>query len=65
LKQVRDGHLHWATVVADFLETFEVLLPLDDFDFAEWIHWEWVEVILKKCARKIREVGKQGRGGNK
>jgi hypothetical protein len=35
LKQLRDGPLHWETVVADFLETFETWLPLENFDNAE------------------------------
>jgi len=33
-KQVRDEPLHWETAVAHFLETFEVWLPLDNFDNA-------------------------------
>jgi len=37
LKQLRDGPLHWATVVADLLETFEMWLPLENFDMADWI----------------------------
>jgi len=65
LKQVRDGPLYWATVVADFLETFEVWLPLDNFDNAEWICQQWVEMFLKKCASEIREPRKKGRRGNK
>jgi len=60
LKQLRNGPLHWATAVADFLETFESWLPLDIFDNAEWIHPQWVEMILKKCATEIREVRKKG-----
>jgi len=40
-------------------------LPLDTFDNAELIHCQWVEMILKKCASKIREVRKKGRRGNK
>jgi len=52
-------------VVADFLETFEVWLPLDNFDNAEWICQQWVEMFLKKCASEIREPRKKGRRGNK
>jgi len=37
LKQLRDGPLHWEMAVADFLETFESWLPLDNFDNAKWI----------------------------
>ena len=37
LKQLRDGPLHWEMAVADFLETFENCLPLENFDNAEWI----------------------------
>jgi len=49
MKQVRDGPLHWKTAVADFLVTFENLLPLFNFDNAEWIRRQWVEIFLKKC----------------
>jgi len=65
LKQLRDGPLHWETAVADFLETFESLRPLDDFDNAEWIRRQWVRMFLKKCASEIREARKKGRRGNK
>jgi hypothetical protein len=65
LKQVRDGPLHWETAVADFLATFETWLPLVNFDNAEWIRRQWVEMFLKKCASEIREARKKGRRGNK
>jgi len=65
LKQVRDGHLHRETAVADFWETFETWLPLDNFDNAEWIRRQWVEMFLKKCASEIWEARKKGRRGNK
>ena len=65
LKQVRDGPLHRETAVADFLETFKVWLPLDNFDNAEWIRRQWVERFSKKCASEIREERKRGRRGNK
>jgi hypothetical protein len=64
LTQLRDGRLHWETAVADFLETFETWLPLDNFANAEWIRRQWVQMVLKKCASKIREVRKMGRRGN-
>jgi len=46
ITQVRDRPLHYEMAVADFLETFEHLLPLDIFDTAEWklllfIHTEY------------------------
>jgi len=63
-KQVRDGPLHWEMAVADFLETFEVWLPRDHFDNAEWIRRQWVEMFLKKCASEIREARKKGGQGN-
>jgi len=56
LKQVREGPLHWVMAVADLLETFENWLPLDNFNNAEWIRQQWVEMLLKKCASKIREA---------
>jgi hypothetical protein len=59
LKQLRDGPLHWERVVADFLETFETWLPLDNFDNAERICRQWVEMFVKKCAREIREASKK------
>jgi len=64
LKQLRDGPLHWETAVGDFWKTFESLLPLDNFDNAEWIRRQWVEMFLKKCASEIREARKKGRRGN-
>jgi len=65
VKQLRDGPLHWETAVADFWETFQSWLPLDNFDNAEWIRRQWVEMFLKKCASEIREAKKKGRRGNK
>jgi hypothetical protein len=46
--QLGDGPLHWMTAVADFLETIVTWLPLENFDNAEWIWWQWVEMFLKK-----------------
>ena len=63
LKQVRDGPLHWESAVADFLVTFENGLPLVNFNNAEWIRRQWVEMFLKKCAIEIREARKNGRRG--
>jgi len=65
LKQLRDEPLHWEIAVADFLETFETWLPLDNFNNAEWIRRQWVAMFLEKCASKIREARKKGRRGNK
>jgi hypothetical protein len=65
LKQLQNGPLHWETAVADFLETFETWLPLENFDNAEWIRRQWVEMFLKKCASEVREARKKGRRGNK
>jgi hypothetical protein len=42
LKVMRDGPLHWEMVVADFLETFETSLLLENFDNAERIQRLWV-----------------------
>jgi len=63
--QLRDGPLHWKRVVADFLETFESWLPLDNFNNARWICRQWVEKFLKKCASKIWEDRKKGMWGKK
>ena len=38
---------------------------MDNFDDAELIHWQWVEISLKNCAREIREAMEIGRRGNK
>ena len=65
LKQLRHGPLHRETVVADFLETFETWLPLENFDNAEWIRRQWVEMFLKKCASEVRKGMKKGWGGKK
>jgi len=35
LKQLRDGPLRWVMAVADFLDTFETWLPLENFDNAK------------------------------
>jgi hypothetical protein len=40
------------------LETFEKLQQLQIFDNAEWICWQWVEMILKQRGRKPRKVRK-------
>jgi len=58
LKVLRGGPLHWETAVADFLETFERWLSMDNFDNAEWIRRQWVEMILMKCVSEIRESRK-------
>jgi len=53
LKQVEDGPLRLETAVRDFLATFENWLPLVNFDNAEWLRRQWVEMFSKKCAREI------------
>jgi len=65
LKQLRDGALHWETAVEEFLETFETWLPLVNFNNAEWIRRQWVEMFLKECASEMQEARKKGRRGNK
>jgi len=37
LKQQQIGPLHWEMAVADYLETFDKWLPLENFNNAEWI----------------------------
>jgi len=58
LKRVSDGPLHWETAVAECLATFENWLPLINFDNAEWIRQQWVEMFLKKSASEIQEARK-------
>jgi len=65
LKQLQDGPLHWETAVADFLETFKTWLPLENFNNAEWIWRQWVEMFQKKCANEVRKAKKKGWRGNK
>jgi hypothetical protein len=65
LNQMRNGPLLWATAVADFLETFESWLPLENFNNATWIWRQWVEMFLKKCGSEVRKARKKGRRGNK
>jgi hypothetical protein len=48
--------LHWEKVVADLLETLESWLPLDNFDNAEWVRQQWVEMFFKTCGREIEEA---------
>ena len=55
----------WETADADFWETFETWLPLENFDNAKWIWRQWVEMFLKKCASEVREARKKGWRGNK
>jgi hypothetical protein len=55
----------WETADADFWETFETWLPLENFDNAKWIWRQWVEMFLMKCASEVREGRKKGRRGNK
>jgi len=45
LNRLRDGPLHWEMAVADFLETFERWLLVDNCDIAKWIRRQWVEMI--------------------
>ena len=58
-------NLHWETEVTDFLATFENWLTLLNFDNAEWIRWQSVEMFFNECASEIQEAKKKGRGGNK
>jgi len=64
-KQLRDGPLHRETAVAEFLETFETWLPLENFNNAQWIRRQWVQMFLKKCASEVQEVRKKGRRGRR
>jgi len=48
-----------------FLKTFETWLPIENFDNAESIRRQWVEMFLKKRASEVREATKNGRRGNK
>jgi hypothetical protein len=52
-KQVQDRPLHWEMAVAYCLATFQTWLLLVNFDNAEWIHQQQVEMLLNKCASKI------------
>jgi hypothetical protein len=65
LKQLRDGPQRWEMAVADFLETFETWLPLKNFDNAERIWQQWVEMFLKKCGSEVQKARKKGRRGYK
>jgi len=65
VKQQRDGPRHWETAVADFLETFGKWLPLENFNNAEWIRRQCVEMFLKTSASVVREARKKGWQGNK
>ena len=52
-------------MVQDFLATFKIWLTLDNFDNAEWIRRQWVEMFVKKYACEIRKARKKGRHDNK
>jgi hypothetical protein len=51
--------------VVDIVETFEVRLPLDMFDYAEWNRQQWVEMFLMICVSEIWVVRNKGRRGHK
>ena len=59
LKQLRHRPLHWEMPVADIMGTFESWLPLENFNNAKWIWWQWVGMVLKKCARELWEARKK------
>jgi hypothetical protein len=61
LKQMPNAHLHWEVAVADFLETFEICLPLENFYNTQWFRRQWVEIFLKKCASEVSEARKKDR----
>jgi hypothetical protein len=46
------------------LETFKTWLPLENFDNVEWIRWQWMQILLKKCSSEVWEARKKGRRGN-
>jgi thioredoxin-like negative regulator of GroEL len=46
------------TAVPDLLITFMDGQPLDDFDNAEQIRQQWVEIMLKKFGREIQKAQK-------
>ena len=50
---------------ADFLETFDNFLQLNNDDNAEWIPRQWVEMFLKKCASDSQEAKQNERRANK
>ena len=51
--------------VSDTLESFETWLPMENFDNAECIHQQWVEMSLKQCTSDNQEARKKVRRGNK
>jgi len=61
--------LRWTPALGDggrrFLAIFKTWLPLVDFNNAKWIRRQWLEMFLKKCGIKIREVRKKRRRGNR
>jgi len=59
------GPMHRETPVTEGSVTFENCLPLDTFENAERIVWQWVEMVWKKCARDSLEARNKGMWGNK
>jgi hypothetical protein len=53
LIQLTYGPLHWEIEVADFLETFKTWLTLNNFNNAEWIRRQWVQMFLKTVQAKF------------
>jgi hypothetical protein len=51
--------------VGDILATFKDWLPLVNCHNAEWVRWEGVLMILKKCPCEVREVSKLVSQGTK
>lgn len=56
LKQLGDRPLHGKAGVSDILLTLENRLTADNFDNSERIWQQWVEMFLKKYARKIQKA---------
>jgi hypothetical protein len=65
LKWIPDRPLHWEMAGAVLLETFATSLLLDNFDDAECIPQQWVEMFLRKYASEIWVARKKECRGNK
>ena len=60
VKWLRDGPVHCEMEVAEFLETFETWLHLENFDYVERIWRQCDEMFSKECPSENHEARKKG-----
>jgi hypothetical protein len=61
LKQLGDGPQHCQTAIVDFLETFEICMPLDNVHNAKWIWRQSVDIVLKQYVSDVLGGEEEGK----